>query len=141
MRKWVYLPTMVLASLLTACAAPPVTTTSASSPVTTAVSTTNVQAEEAVFAAKTAYLVALKGMSTYQDWPKCTGTSTVLCRNDAVFAQMQKAGKVTSAALDAAEAAVRTPSVGNTARDHAVQAAQAALAALSSLTNNFGVPK
>ena len=126
--------------LLSACSTVAPTNPPASAD-TTVVGTTNVQAEQIVFAAKQAYLVALASASVYQDWPKCSATQKILCRDDAIFAQIQKAGRTTSTALDAAEAAVRTPVLGTTARDRAVQTAQAALAAMTTILTSTGAMK
>jgi hypothetical protein len=72
--------------------------------------------------------------------PRCAPAVPKPCSDPELVAQIRKADNVAAAALDAAEAAVRTPAVGTTARDRAIQAAQAALAAFSALVTSLGAP-
>jgi hypothetical protein len=97
--------------------------------------------QQAVFAAKSAYATALTGAVAYKRLPQCSATAKLPCSEPVLVAQLQKADNVAAAALDAAEAAVRTPRVGDTAAAKAVQAAQASLAALTSLVASLGAQK
>lgn len=89
------------------------------------------QAQRTAFAAKSAYVVALEEAVKYKRRPACPAVQP--CADPAIVAQLQKADTVAAAAVDAAESAARTATVGATARDRAIQAASAALAAFSAL--------
>lgn len=95
--------------------------------------------EAAVFAAKSSYEVALTAAVAYKRLPVCSATVKMPCSEPALVAQLQKADITASAALDAAETAARTPRVGTTATEKALDAARAALAAFSSLVATLGV--
>lgn len=97
-----------------------------------------VSAERAVFATKTAYEAALTAAVAYKNLPVCATPAKPPCSNPAIVTQLRKADNVAAGALDAAEAAVRTPSIGTTARDQAVNAANAALAALQAVLTTTG---
>lgn len=96
-------------------------------------------AQRAVFTAKAAYTGMLTAAVTYKELRRCSATVPQPCSDPAIIAQLQKADIVTAAALDAAEAAVRTPQIGNAAVDAAVATANSALAALSALVSTLGV--
>lgn len=89
------------------------------------------EAQRTAFAAKSAYVVALEEAVKYKRRPSCPAVQP--CADPGVVAQLQKADTVAAAAVDAAESAARTATVGATARDRAIQAANAALAAFSAL--------
>lgn len=138
-----YASSLLLAVALAACAA---TTTTAVPPGTTAVTTTavpagttNAQAEQIVFTAKSTYRGVLIAAVAYKNLHACGAGVAQPCSDPAIVAQLQKADTVAAGALDAAEAIVRTPSVGTTARDMAIQTANSALAALSALVTSVGV--
>lgn len=97
--------------------------------------------EQAVFAAKSTYATALTAAVAYKRLPACSATRPMPCSEPALVAQLQKADNVAAAALDAAEAAARTPRVGSTVTAKAVQAAQASLAAMTSLVASLGVAR
>lgn len=88
---------------------------------------------QTVFAAKSAYASALTAAVAYRQLPACATPARPPCSDPAIVAQLQRADNVAAGALDAAEAAVRTPAVGATARDRAITTANSALAALSAL--------
>lgn len=141
-----YASSLLLAVALAACAA---TTTTAVPPGTTAVTTTtttavpagttNAQAEQIVFTAKSTYRGVLIAAVAYKNLHACGAGVAQPCSDPAIVAQLQKADTVAAGALDAAEAIVRTPSAGTTARDMAIQTANSALAALSALVTSVGV--
>jgi hypothetical protein len=91
------------------------------------------EAQRAVYAMGEAYKLVLQKAVEYESQPRCTATVTSKCSDPGIVAQLRKADTVASAALDAAQAAVRTPSVGGNAMSQAMQTANAALAALSAL--------
>ena len=80
-------------------------------------------AQRAVFAAKSSYATALTAAVAYRRLPACTSTQRAPCSDAGVVAQLQRADTVAAMAMDAAEAAVRTPTVGAGPRDSAIQAA------------------
>lgn len=125
---------LAAAFAIAGCAA----TTSGTSPPGTTTTVAGATAERTVFAAKSAYAVALTAAVAYKRLPVCAATPTLPCSSPVIVAQLQKADNVAAGALDAAEAAVRTPSIGTTARDTAVGAATAALAALNALVATLG---
>lgn len=96
---------------------------------------------QAVFAAKGSYNAALTVAVAYKRLPRCSDAQPAPCSKPELIAQLQKADNVAAAALDAAEAAVRTPLVGATATARALSAAQAALAALTAMVANLAVTK
>jgi hypothetical protein len=97
--------------------------------------------QQAVFAAKSTYSTALTAAVAYKRLPACSAAVKPPCSDPAMVAQLQKADNVAAAALDAAEAAARTPQIGQSAAARAVQAAQASLAALTTLIAQLGAPK
>lgn len=90
---------------------------------------------ETVFQAKTAHAVALRSAVAYRELPACP--KAPVCHDPAVVAQLQKADRTADAALDAAEAAVRTPGFGESVIASAVASAKAALAAFTSITDTL----
>lgn len=92
-------------------------------------------AQQAVFAAKQDYAVALQTAVLYKRLPPCP-TATKICSDKAVLTRIQKADDAAAALLDGAEATVRTGG-GNVAM--AMQAATQAVAAFSSITKTLGV--
>jgi hypothetical protein len=101
--------------------------------------TTNAQAEQIVFTAKSTYRGVLTLAVAYKNLRPCGAGVAQPCSDPAIVAQLQKADTVAAGALDAAEAIVRVPTVGTTARDMAIQTANSALAALSALVTSIGV--
>lgn len=91
-------------------------------------------AGRAMVAVRTGYDVALAAAIVYGKLPTCSATQRAPCHDAALLKQMQKADTVAFAALDAADALLRQPALGATARDRAVAAAQSALAAFTTLT-------
>lgn len=126
--------TLALAAALAGCAG--VTTTTSPTGTTTEV-TANANAQRTVFTAKSSYVALLKVAVAYKELRPCSATVTLPCSDPAIVAQIQKADNVASMAIDAAEAAVRTPQVGATAQDRAIATANSALAALSALVSNL----
>lgn len=93
--------------------------------------------QQVVFAAKTAYAVALVAATEYKQLPACNTPVVLPCHDRDLLAQIQKADNVTSASLDAAESAVRTAAVSADAKSKAITVANTALAALQALTLNL----
>lgn len=85
--------------------------------------------QQGVFQAKAAYAVALQTAVAYKRLPACSAAVKPPCSDPATVAQLQRADNVAAPALDAAEAAVRTPGFGKSLMDTAVASAQAAVAA------------
>lgn len=100
---------------LTACSS---TTTSTPSPA------------NQVFALKTGYAAALTAAVAYKNLPACAATVTTLCSEPGVVADMRHLGDKANAALNAAEASVR--SGGNDLS--ALASAATAIAALQGIT-------
>ncbi len=90
--------------------------------------------QQAVFAAKQSYAVALTAAVAYKRLPPCP-TVTKVCSDPKVIAQLQKIDDASAALLDGAEATVRTGG-GNV--QMAITAAQQAVAAFSSITQTLG---
>jgi hypothetical protein len=103
-------------------------------------STSSTTPAQVVFATKGAYATALTAAVAYESLRRCAPAVPKPCSDPDLVAQIRKADNVAAAALEAAEAAVRTPAIGTTARDRAIQAAQAALAAFSALVTSLGAP-
>lgn len=131
---------MFLAASLTACGTgtlAPTETTVVATPATTVLN--SAQAQRAVFTAKSTYAGLLTAAVTYKELRRCSATVPMPCSDAAIVSQLQKADTVASVALDAAEAAVRTPQVGSNAVTAALATANSALAALSALVSTLGV--
>ena len=94
--------------------------------------------QQAVFQVKSGYATALTAAVAYKKLPGCKVPVQQPCSDAKVVAQMQKADNVAAGALDAAEAAVRTPGFGKNAVTSALGAARAALAAFVSITSTVG---
>lgn len=124
-------------STLAPTASTPVATDSSGAIAAVPAGTTNAQAERMVFTAKSSYATALAAAVAYKNLRVCGAGVSLPCSDPTIVAQLQKADNVAAAALDAAEAAVRTPTVGTTARDRAIQTANGALAALSALVTSL----
>lgn len=93
--------------------------------------------EQAVFALKSSYAVALTAAVAYKRLPSC-GTPPVgvpPCSDPAVVKKLQQADDIASSALNGAEAIVRTPSASLADKSKALQAAQTAITVLTALTN------
>lgn len=93
---------------------------------------------QAVFAAKSAYAGVLTAAVVYESLPRCAASVPKPCSDPAVVAQLRKADTTASTALDAAEAAVRTPAIGADAASKAIQTANLALAALQAIVTTVG---
>lgn len=90
--------------------------------------------QQAVFQAKVGYAVALSAAVAYNNLPRCGEPP---CSDPAIVAQLRRADNTAIAALDASEAAVRTPGFGESLVTSAVAAAKAALAAFVSITSSL----
>jgi hypothetical protein len=101
-------------------------------------STTSITPAQTVFAAKSAYATALTAAVAYKRLPACTSSQPMPCSDAGVVQQLQRADNVAAVALDAAEAAVRTPAISGDARSKAIQTATLALQALQAITLNLG---
>lgn len=88
--------------------------------------------QQAVFAAKQDYAIALSAAVAYRRLPICPST-TKLCSDPKVVKQLQAADNSASALLDGAENVVRTPGAGINL-ETAVKAASQAVAAFTTLT-------
>lgn len=91
--------------------------------------------QQAVFAAKQDYAVALTAAVAYKRLPPCP-TATKLCKDPKVVAQLQKIDDASAALLDGAEVTVRAGG-GNVAM--ALQAATQAVSAFTTITKTLGV--
>ena len=124
---------ILVSALVGGCAS--VTPTPGNDSTTTVLSSAS--AQRTVFTAKSAYAGLLQVAVTYKELKPCGPGISQPCSDPAIVAQIQRADNVAAVALDAAEAAVRTPQVGATAQDRAIATANAALAALSALLTNL----
>lgn len=124
------------ASMAAGCASiAPVAPADPTAPVVT--TDANATAQRRVYTAKASYATLLQAAVVYKELRRCSATVTQPCSDPAIVAQIQKADNVAVVAMDAAEAAVRTPQVGNTALERALATADSALAALSALLSNL----
>lgn len=94
--------------------------------------------QQIVFTAKSSYDAALTAAVAYKRLPLCSATVKQPCSSASVVAQLQKADTTASAALDAAETAVRTPGFGKDVVSSATAAASAALNAFVAITATLG---
>ncbi len=96
--------------------------------------TATLDPQQAVFAAKQSYAVALTAAVAYKRLPPCP-TATKVCKDAKVIAQLQKIDDASAALLDGAETTVRSGG-GNV--QMAITAAQQAVAAFTSITATLG---
>lgn len=115
------------------------TVTTTGTGTTTGSVLTSAEAQRAVFVSKTAFDAALIIATKYKNLPVCAATQPQPCSDPGIVAQLQRSANVANVALDAAEAAVRTPQIGSSAMNTAVAAANSALAAFSALVSLSGV--
>ncbi len=97
--------------------------------------TATLDQQQAIYAAKQSYAVALTAAVAYKRLAPCP-TVTKVCKDAKVVSQLQKADDAAAALLDGAEATVRTGG-GNVAM--ALQAATQAVSAFTSITKTLGV--
>lgn len=100
--------------------------------------TTTQTPQQTIFEAKSGYAVALTAAVAYKRLPNCKAAKPP-CSDSAIVAQLQKADTVAASALDAAEAAARTPGFGDSVVASSATAAQAALRAFVSITSTLQV--
>ncbi len=91
--------------------------------------------QQAVYSAKQDYAVALTLAVAYKRLPSCPTTSGI-CKDAKVVAQLQKIDDASAALLDGAEATVRSGG-GNVGM--AITAAQQAVSAFTTITNTLKV--
>jgi hypothetical protein len=115
-----FIVSAILALALSACASTP----------------TNPQ--QAVFAAKQSYAVALTVAVAYKKLPTCAPTAPPLCSKPDVVATLQKVDTASSALLNAAENTVRTQGAGANAQT-AIKAAEQAVSAFVTITAALAV--
>ncbi len=96
--------------------------------------TATVSPQQAVFAAKQDYAVALTAAVAYKRLPPCP-TATKICKDAKVIAQLQKIDDASAALLDGAETTVRS---GGTGAALAITAAQQAVSAFTTITKTLG---
>lgn len=96
---------------------------------------------QAVYAAKSAYAAALTVAVAYESQPRCSSTRPAPCSSPEIVAQLRRADDTAKLALDAAEAAVRTPAIGTDAAAKAAQAATSALQALQAVLTIAGAAR
>jgi hypothetical protein len=106
--------------------------------LTAACAVTPQSPQQAVFAAKQDYAVALTVAVAYRRLPACGPAAPPVCSDKAVVTRLQKADDAAAALLDGAEATVRAGG-GNV--QMAITAAQQAVAALTSVTQTLGVKR
>ncbi len=97
--------------------------------------TATLDPQQAVFAAKQSYAVALTAAVAYKRLPHCP-TATKICSEPKVVAQLQKIDDASAALLDGAEVTVRSGG-GNV--QMAITAAQQAVAAFTTITSTLQV--
>jgi hypothetical protein len=97
--------------------------------------TVSITPAQAVFTLKSSYAVALSGAVAYSRLPSC-GTPPVgvpPCSDPAIIAKLRQADDLASAALNSAEAVVRSDASLD-AKGKALQAAQTAIGVLTAIT-------
>jgi hypothetical protein len=93
-----------------------------------------------VYAAKVGYEAALVAAVKYNNLPRCgLPSASPLCSDVSAIAEIRKAANSAKAALDAAEATVRTPGASSDARTLIVAGAVNSVAALQAVLVNYGV--
>lgn len=100
--------------------------------------TTPQSPQQAVFAAKSNYAVALAVAVAYKKLPTCAPTAPPLCSKPDIVATLQKVDTASSALLDAAENTVRTQVAGANAQT-AIKAAEQAVSAFATITAALAV--
>jgi len=100
--------------------------------------TTPQSAQQAVFAAKQNYAVALTVAVAYKRLPTCAPAAPPLCSKPDVVATLQKVDTASSALLDAAENTVRTQGAGANVQT-AIKAATEAVSAFVTITAALAV--
>ena len=95
--------------------------------------------EQAVFAAKQSYLVALAIAVDYKRLPTCgLPEATILCSDPKIVHQLQATDNASAALLDGAETVVRSPGAGVNATTAALAASQA-ISAFTTITQSLKV--
>lgn len=94
--------------------------------------------QQAVFAAKQSYEVALTVAVAYKRLPTCAPTAPQLCSRPDMVATLQKVDLASSALLDAAENTVRTEGAGANVQT-AIKAAEQAVSAFATITAALAV--
>ncbi len=89
---------------------------------------------QGVFELKQNYEVALTIAVAYKQLPACGAGAPTVCSNPPIVKQLQLADSTASAALDAAENAVRDPNFDKGAAQAAIVAANQAVIALTQIT-------
>lgn len=100
--------------------------------------TTPQSPQQAVFAAKSNYVVALSVAVAYKRLPTCAPAAPPLCSKPDIVATLQKVDTASSALLDAAENTVRTQGAGANAQT-AIKAAEQAVSAFATITAALAV--
>lgn len=85
--------------------------------------------QQTVYAAKATYVGAAETALRYMNLPRCAAPAVQPCSSQAVVDGIKKADNIAFAALEQAEAVVRTPGFGESAVTSAVAAAQGAVRA------------
>lgn len=106
--------------------------------VQAACATTPQTPAQSVYAVQGAYASALSIAVAYKQLPACQQGAPVLCSDRAVVEKIQTADDQAFAALNAAQAIVRTPNAGLNAQT-AIVAAQQAVQVLASITSTLKV--
>jgi len=91
--------------------------------------------QQAVYAAKQSYVVALTAAVAYKHLPACPTVSKI-CSDPKIVAQLQKIDDASSALLDGAEVTVRT---GGGNMQMAITAAEQAVSAFTTITQSLAV--
>lgn len=117
---------IALAGFLTACGAPG--QSGSPSPA------------QSVLAAKTAYTGALVVAVRYNQIPRCgRPASPPICSDEGVVLQLRRADAVAGAALDGAEAIVRTPGIDSSIAVAAAKSATESVKVLTVILQTYGV--
>ena len=106
--------------------------------IITGCSTTPSSPQQAVYAAKSNYAVALAVAVAYRRLPTCAPTAPPLCSKPDMIATLQKVDTASSALLDAAENTVRLQGAGANAQT-AIKAAEQAVSAFATITAALAV--
>ena len=90
--------------------------------------------QQTVYQIESEYQVVLAAAVAYKHLPACGGSAPLICADPAVVAKLQQADTTASAAIFAAQAAVRDPNFDKSKADAVLIAAEQALAVLTAIT-------
>lgn len=95
--------------------------------------------QQTVYAATSAFGVALSVAVAYRKLPTCSPAEPLLCSKPEIVEQLRQSANAANTTLAAAQNIVRTPGFGDDAAQSAIVAAQEAVKALTAITSTLKV--